>query len=233
MTARRNFYLYMSLAFGLVVLGGFAPTYFLRSLSDLPPLSVRGHIHGAVFTAWVVLLIAQATLVQAGRRDLHRRLGIAGAGLAVLMIAVGAAAAIGVAARFESTGFRPLGMAPTAFLGAQLLELLQFAVLIGLAIRFRRQFDVHKRLMLLATITILPSAVARFHLEKHGIDFPHMATLLTYTLIGVAAAYDFVRTRRVHAAYLWGGPAMIAWMFLRDAIGQSAAWQPIARWLID
>jgi hypothetical protein len=233
MTARRNFYLYMSLAFGLVVFVGFAPTYFLRGLSSMPPLSIRAHIHGAVFTAWILLFIAQVALVRADRRDLHRQLGIAGAVLAVLMLAVGAAAAIGVAARFETTGFRPLGLAPSQFLGVQLLELLQFAVLIALAIRFRRQSDVHKRLMLLATITILPSAVARFHLEKHGFDFPYMATLLTYMLIVVAAVYDVARTRRVHAVYVWGGLAMLAWMVLRVEIGKTEAWQPIARWLID
>jgi hypothetical protein len=39
--------------------------------------------------------------------------------------------------------------------------------------------------------------------------------------------------RRVHPVYLWGGLAMLAWMFLRAAIGKTEAWQPIGRWLID
>lgn len=232
MTARPNFYFYMALALGLVVLAGFAPTYFLRSLSDLPPLSIRVQIHGAVFTAWMLLLVAQVALVRADRRDLHRPLGIAGAFLAILVLAVGADVAIGAASRFQMSGFRPLGYTAAEFLAMQLLQLLQFGVLVALAIRFRRRPDVHKRLMLLATITILPSAIARFHLENHGLDFPYAATFLAYLQIAVAAAYDLVRTHHVHAVYLWGAPAMITWLFLREAIGKTEAWQPIARWII-
>ena len=233
MTARRNFYLYMALTFGLVAFAGFAPTYFLRALSDLPPLSIRAHVHGAVFTAWVLLFVAQAALVRADRRDLHRPLGVAGAVLAIAMIGAGVAAVVGVAARFEATGFRPHGLPPAAFLAVQLGMLLQFAAFVALAIGFRHHADVHKRLMLLATISILPPAIARFHLENHGLDIPNISTLVAYLLLVAAAAYDFARARRVHAVYVWGGLAMLAWMFARVAIGRSEAWQPIARWLLD
>ena len=81
---------------------------------------------------------------------------------------------------------------------------LQFAVLVGLAVAFRRRPDVHKRLMLLATISILPPAVARFHLENHGLDGAYTNTLIAYALVVVAAAFDFARMRRVHAVYICG-----------------------------
>ena len=233
MTARRNFYLYIAMTFGLVAFAGFAPTYFLRAFSDLPPLSIRAHVHGAVFTAWVLLFVAQAALVRADRRDLHRRLGVAGAVLAIAMIGAGITAVVGVAARFEATGFHPYGLPPAAFLAVQLGMLLQFAAFVALAIGFRRQRDVHKRLMLLATISILPPAIARFHLEDHGLDIPSISTFVAYLLLVAAASYDWARARRVHAVYVWGGLAMLAWMFARVAIGRSEAWQPIARWLID
>jgi hypothetical protein len=233
MTARRSFYLYASLACALVVFAGFAPTYFLRRLSDLPPLSLRVQIHGAAFTAWMLLFVTQVALLRAARRDFHRQLGVVGAVLAILMLGVGAAAAIDVAGRFETTGFRPHGLAPTAFLAIELGTLLQFAAFVFLAIGFRRRPEAHKRLMLLATITILPPAIARFHLENHGLDIPNIATFVAYLFVVVAVAYDFARTRRTHAVYVWGGLAMLAWMFARVAIGKTDAWQPIARWLID
>lgn len=232
MTAARPFYLYMSLVCALTAFAGFAPTYFLRGLSDLPPLSLRAHIHGAVFTAWMLLLVAQAALVRADRRDLHRSLGVAGAALAVLMVWVGAWAALGVAVRFEATGFRPHGLTPIQFLSTQLNMVLQFAVLVGLAIALRRRPDVHKRLMVLATISILPPAVARLHLENYGLGSAYTNTLIAYLLVIVAAAFDFARLRRVHAVYVYGGLAMLAWMFGRSAIGKSGWWQPIGRWLI-
>ena len=227
-----SFYLYMALACAVTVFGGFAPTYFLRGLSDLPPLPLSVHIHGAVFTAWMLLFIAQPALVRADRRDLHRRLGVVGVALAILMVWIGIPAAIGVVARFEASGFRPAGLAPIAFLAYELGVLLQFAVLVALAICFRRRPDWHKRLMLLATITILPPAVARFHLENYGVTVPHAATLLSYGFVVIAVVHDFVRMRRVHSVYIWGGLAMLVWMYLRVAIGKSDAWQPIGRWLI-
>jgi hypothetical protein len=233
MTASRPFYIYMSLACAVTAFAGFAPTYFLRGLSDLPPLSVRAHLHGAIFTAWMLLFVAQAALIRADRRDWHRSLGVAGAALAVLMVWVGAWVALGVAARFEATGFRPHGLTPVAFLAVQLGMVLQFAVLVGLAVAFRRRPEVHKRLMLLATISILPPAVARFHFENHGLGGAYTNTLIAYALVFVAAAFDFARMRRVHAVYVWGGLAMLAWMVARSAIGKTEWWQPIGRWLID
>ncbi len=232
MTASRTFYLYMALACAAVAFAGFAPTYFFRAFSDLPPLSLPAHIHGAVFSAWMLLVVAQAGLVRADRSSVHRRLGMLGAALAVLMLWAGTVAALGVVVRFEATGLRPLGLAPIAFLSTQLGMLLQFAVFVALALAFRRRPEVHKRLMLLATISLLPPAVARFHLENHGVNFPYMSTLLAYSLVAVAIAYDFVRTRRVHAAYVYGGLAMLAWMLARSAIGQTDAWQTMAHgWL--
>lgn len=230
--ASRRFYLYMAVACAITVFGGFAPTYFVRGLSDLPPLPPSVHLHGAVFTAWMLLFIGQAALVRADRRDLHRRLGVIGAALALLMVWTGVAATLGVVARFEASGFRPHGLTPLAFLAAQLGMLLQFAALVAVAIWLRRRPDVHKRVMLLATISILPPAVARFHLESYGVTLANVNTLLAYGLVVVAVVRDFVRMRRVHSAYIWGGLAMLAWMYLRVAIGKSDAWQPIGRWLI-
>jgi hypothetical protein len=230
--AGRSFYLYMSLACALTAFAGFAPTYFFRAFSDLPPLSPLAQIHGAVFSAWMLLFVAQAALVRVDRRDLHRYFGVVGAVLAVLMLWVGTAAALGVVVRFEATGFRPHGLAPTAFLSTQLGMLLQFAVFVALAIGLRRHAEAHKRLLLLATISILPPAVARFHLENHGIGGAYTSTLLAYLFVVVAASYDFVRMRRVHLVYVWGGLAMIAWMLMRSAIGKTDAWQPIARGLL-
>lgn len=232
MTARSNFYLCLSLACALTAFAGFAPSYFLRSFSDLPPLPMQAHVHGALFTAWVLLFVVQAALVRNDRRNLHRSLGQVGAALALLMVWAGVAAALGVAARFEASGFRPHGLNPAAFLAVQLGMILQFATFVALAIACRRRPDVHKRLMVLATISILPPAVARFHLDNY-VDVPNIATLVAYLLVVVAAFYDFARMRRVHAAYVWGGFAMLAWMLMRSAIGRTDAWQPIARWLID
>ena len=57
---------------------GFARTYYLAGVFKADPLPPLLHVHGAVFSAWIVLLIVQVSLVAADRVDLHRRLGLMG-----------------------------------------------------------------------------------------------------------------------------------------------------------
>src|ERR1700682_958818 len=85
----RVFYGGMAIAMALTVLAGVAPTYYLRFFGDGPRATVSGgpftslvHVHGALFTGWVVLFIVQTALVATHRVAVHRRLGVAGAVLA-------------------------------------------------------------------------------------------------------------------------------------------------------
>ena len=68
---------------------GFARSYFLAGVYHAPPLTPILHIHGGVFSLWMLVLLAQTTLVSAGRVDLHRKLGMAGFVLACLMVVLG------------------------------------------------------------------------------------------------------------------------------------------------
>jgi hypothetical protein len=69
-TYDRLFYGGMATAMGLTVFGGFASTYYLRLFADGPKATLTGgpftalvHLHGALFTAWVLLFIVQTTLI--------------------------------------------------------------------------------------------------------------------------------------------------------------------------
>ena len=48
-------------------------------------------MHGILFFAWTVLLAVQARLVERGRVDAHRALGLAGVSLATAMLFTGVA----------------------------------------------------------------------------------------------------------------------------------------------
>ena len=102
----RLFYGGMAIVLGLTVLTGFAPTYYLRLVGDGPRATMSGgpftslvHLHGALFTGWVLLFIVQTALVASHRVAVHRRLGVAGAVLAAAMIVAGTTTAIATAAR--------------------------------------------------------------------------------------------------------------------------------------
>ena len=86
----------------IIVFAGFAPTFYLKGLFGTPPLSNLLFAHGLIMSIWIALLVVQTVLVEFGRTDLHRRLGVAGVGVAVLLVIVGTAAALEAARR----GFR-------------------------------------------------------------------------------------------------------------------------------
>ncbi len=154
----RLFYTGMAVAFVITVFAGFARTYFLRPYFDTRPLLPLLHLHGFVFTSWLVLLLTQTALVAAKRTGIHRRLGMAGAVIAVLMVIVGTSTAI---IRAKVADVPPEAPSPLAFLTIPLGDMVVFASLVGAGFYFCRRMDAHKRLMLLATISILPAAVAR------------------------------------------------------------------------
>src|SRR5437868_5820893 len=153
----RRLYILAAILFPLIVLAGFARTYYLKPFFNTPDLPGRiVHLHGIVMSAWVLLFITQVSLVAKRRTRVHQRLGYLGGVLAALVVIVGVLTALYAAARGASGGPPAL-----AFLVIPLGDMLIFAILIGLALYFRRNLPVHKRLMLLAAINLLPPAIAR------------------------------------------------------------------------
>ena len=221
-----RFFTAMALAAALTAFVGFAPTYYLRSFTGAKPLSPLVHAHGVLATAWMLLFVAQASLVSAGRTDLHRRLGVAGALLAPLVVIVGWITAV-TAARNGVTP--PGGPPPLAFLAVPLGTVLSFAVLAAFGLSLRRQRDTHKRLMLLATIAMLTPALARF--RWFGPGGPPVAIGGTVLFVLVAMGYDRSAHGRIHPAFLWGGLFLLASLAARFALTRSDTWLSIATWL--
>jgi hypothetical protein len=221
----RQFYTGMAIAAAVVVFVGFAPTYFFRASYQSTPLPMYLQVHGFFFTIWIALFIAQTSLVAARRTPVHRRLGWATAALAVVMVAVGTTAGIWSMRRQVDAG---LAQQAQAFLTTPLFSMVAFAVLVGAAIRFRRDPQMHKRLMLLATISILDAAVARLPFEYlRASSWNYLPT--TDVFLAAAILYDVVSRRTVHQAYIWGGLLLVIEQALRIPIGDTAAWQAIAR----
>jgi hypothetical protein len=80
-------------------MAGFARTYYLKFAFGTPALPWLLHVHGALMTSWFALFFVQVNLIAARRVVLHRRLGVAGAVLAGLIVVVGIAVALHGAAR--------------------------------------------------------------------------------------------------------------------------------------
>jgi hypothetical protein len=224
----RLFYVLLAVVASLLVFAGFARTYYLKVYFEARPLPPLVHLHGFVFTCWFVLFLVQVTLVAVKRTDLHRRLGVAGGLLALLMLLVGVTTAIAAAKR----GFGPPGgPPPLVFLTIPFGDILVFSILVGAGFYFRRQSETHKRLMLLATIGILTPAIARLPFAFILAAGPLAFFGLTDLFLAACVFYDTVARRRLHPAYLWGGLLIVVSQPLRLALGGTGVWLTFARWL--
>jgi hypothetical protein len=224
----RRFYTGMALAAALVVYVGFSPSYFHRTQFQSAPLPTYLHVHGFLFTLWIALFIMQTTLVAARKTSVHRRLGWATAGLAVTMVVAGTTA--GVLSMRAQVAAGNVDQA-LAFLTTPLFSMVMFAGLVAAAIALRRNPQTHKRLMVLATISILDAAVARLPFAfLRGSSWSYLPA--TDVFLAAAILYDVVTRRTVHPAYIWGGLLLVIEQALRIPVGDTDAWKGIARLII-
>lgn len=226
----RSFYTAMGIVAILVVLVGFSAS-ITDGVTGRRTLSPLVHVHVALFSAWLLLFVAQTRLVAAGRTSVHRHLGGAAAVLGVAMIGVGFQTAIAAARRGYPGNGDPLG-----FMVHPLGDLVSFAVLVGAALWYRRRPEVHKRLMLLATIGAMMNApLSHWHRELPAAlqANPLVFVLPMVALLSSSAVHDRVSSGRVHPVSLWGGLVLFAWGNARELlIGPSAAWHRVAAWLV-
>jgi FtsH-binding integral membrane protein len=222
----RLFFTGMAFAAALTLYLGFLPSYFNRS-AGLPALTPLYHLHGALFTAWTALLVVQTALIAGRRADIHRPLGVAGAVLAAVIFVVGIAVSVETLRRNGG----PPGGDPRKFFAIPIGDIIVFGVLVGAAVLQRQQAETHKRLMLLATISLLTAAIARF---LRQVDMGGAPNLFFATDVFVLALvlYDLAVRGRVHPATLWGGAMVVGfkpllfyvasatppWLTLTDAL---------------
>jgi FtsH-binding integral membrane protein len=208
------------------VLLGFGPTYYLAGVFHAPLPSRIIHIHGAVFSCWILLLLVQNSLAWAGRVDIHRKLGLAGFLLACLMVVVGWMAATDRLAR----GTAPPGSDTYFFYIVPMTDMVIFGTLIFFAFRVRRDPSAHKRIIYIATVGVLIAAIARFPLSWLFHNAAH-AAMASYAFLLLLAAYDVWSTRKLHRATLWAGTFLVFVQQIRLPIGKTAAWHAFAAWV--
>jgi len=207
------------------VFAGFAPSYYFAGVFRAPLPNTIIHVHGAVFSCWILLLITQTSLVSAGRVDIHRRLGIAGFVLACLMVVVGVLAATDALIR----GF-PLGRDPLAFYIIPMTDMVVFPILVLFAFRARFNPQAHKRIIMVATIALLTAPIARLPFEAIHRK-PPMAHFASYIFLLVLVAYDLWSSHKVHRATLLAGGFLVFLQQISAPIARTGAWHSFAGWV--
>jgi hypothetical protein len=226
--ADRRFYFFLTTLILLVAIVGFAPSSagILAGTIPTPPLIV--HIHAAAMLSWLLLLVAQAGLVTAGRRDLHMRLGLASLGLAPTMLVLFTAVTI---IRYYDGVEAGAGEFMASLLFVQIRIIVMFPVFVIWALSARvRDPETHKRAMILAALVPIGAAIGRMGwIPGNNVQVTYDVTaLLELALLAPALLYDKVRHGRVHRAYWIGLALTVPWLIAIHFVWNSPAWRSVA-----
>jgi hypothetical protein len=241
--ARRSmgtFYVWMAALSVLIAFSGFAETYWLQVATGGFVGSPLLHLHGLLFSAWTLFFLSQTWLAATGRMQHHRAWGVAGVSLATAMVFVGLATGIASMQLGVADGHAE---AARAFAIVPLTAAVLFAVLVAWAVVTVKQPEVHKRLMVLATLSILQAPLGRFFFLAINGGGPGVrpgrlppappettigAGLIVAVLILVALIYDWRKNARPHPVYLIGGAAVVIVELIRVPLASTPQWQAVA-----
>jgi hypothetical protein len=191
----------MSLLTAALVVWGFSHTVDQNLFHPAVRRPAILWVHGAAFSAWMLFYILQSALVRTRNLGLHRTLGWFGAALGAFMVPLGIATAI-VMARFDARALHQPGR--EAFLIIPFYAITVFASAFGLAVIWRKKAPFHRRLIFIATCSLLSAAFARIdHLVNHGHFYICVDAVI---LLGVV--HDLLANRRVHSVYLTALPLL-------------------------
>ena len=240
---RSWFFVWMAAVCALVAFAGFAPTFWLQLPSGTFVGSPLLHLHGLLFSAWTIYFLLQTILAARGRIARHRSWGLLGVSLATAMVLVGFAVANDVLLTRLAAGF---GDRARAFHIASTSMITLFGVFVAAAIVFVGRPEIHKRLMLLATASMLPPAIARVFFavnvgmgpgRRPGLGPPRTVAsvlapaLVADVLILAGILHDVRKRGRPHPAYIIGGAMTLAVQVLREPASRTQAWLAFADFL--
>jgi hypothetical protein len=228
----RHFHAGMAWLFVTVAVAGFAPRSLaiVSGMMPSPPLVV--HLHAAVMASWVSLLAVQATLSLAGRMDLHRKWGAASLVVAPLVLIMLIAITI---IRQNAAAGTPAGPIVNNILLVQIRAIVLFPAFFIWALRTRRTDpEMHKRMMLLATLVLLDAAIARMSWLPYN-EFPksYLAVHIYLLLLLVPALlHDLIRRGRIHRAWVWGLALTLPWVVAAELLWGSHWWRELGPKLV-
>lgn len=201
----------------------------------LPPVL---HFHALMMGAWMSLLLAQSILMATGNKRHHMKLGLAAVVVAPLVVISMVAVAI---ANFAFLATATPEHLPEAAISARkyasshlLLEQMRlvvvFAVFVTWALVVRRQApETHKRLMLFATLMLMPAAFNRVPWLPSTLPESALSNhLLLLLFLAPLLIYDIWRRGRIHHAYVVGIAVCLPFIAFAYAVWGSDWWTATA-----
>ena len=218
----RWIFVIMAVWFIIITLAGFIPDSLKKIAAvqarERPAFPLILHLHAVLMASFLLLVLAQTTLMAKGRFDYHKQLGIAAFVLAPALVVVGVflvptmfhqtSDALQTATGAHRETLQNLLIRRENIMLVQMRMGILFPLFLVIGLRARsKDAGLHKRMMMLATGMALPFAINRITWLPN--DFP--ASFITIDLYALAAIapmfiWDVVRNLRIHQAYIiWLG----------------------------
>ena len=176
-------------------------------------------------TSWITLFLVQTLLISARRVQLHRKLGLLGIVFAVLVVAFGVSATV-IAAKREVAAQTPGVPIVITVLALELTQMLMFGGFVFAGLWLRNRPEYHKRLMVLATLCMIPNALVR--LTVWWPSFLPPLILWTILIVSIAVT-DLAVHRKLHPVFAKWATVQICLLWLAYFVGVSTFWQSWAR----
>jgi hypothetical protein len=230
-TFRLSFYFWIAFVMAAYVFGGFSLAalhrYVTNDPTTMPPVV---HLHGVTFISWMTLLMVQTWLINVKNVALHRSLGTFGIALGTAVLFTGSLIAL--------LGFSRPGGSGSPFyydlMYLSVMAMLGFGFLFTFAIRQARSNpENHRRLILFATIPLLPPGINRTYQVLFQLDYlPVVATYLTMAAIAAAILiHDRRTTHKIGVASMIGGAVVFGQMLLHFPISRSETFHEVCHFL--
>jgi hypothetical protein len=232
--AERLFYVIAAYTMLVLTAVGFQ-NFYLRGrgalgemTGQIVPLIVA---HGLAMSSWIVLFCVQSTLILVGNRRLHMVIGPLGGALAAAIVILGTAVAT-LSVRLSPAAYAPIGGA-RFFLVIMLSEMVLFGAFVTVALVNRHRAEIHRPMMLLATIAILSGSLAR--IPALG-SFAAMPPLYAYgpalAFGGLLFVLHWAMTGLANRWYLIGYAALMLASFVSVGVGNTTLWNDMVGALV-
>lgn len=220
----------VGVGFPLLVLIGYARTYYLSSFFDHKALANSlVHFHAALMSLWVVFFTAQVALIRTKNVRVHMTMGWVGVALAAIIVVVGMWTAVD--SHFVRFGAPP-GVHPHSFFMVPLMSMFLFVVYFAGAIYLRKRPTEHKALMLLTAYDFAGAAIARIPLLP-----PEMSMLQYYGIPDIFALATLAWLTWKHKKFNWTVAAGVALFIISQPVtvyvGFSQWWLDLTAWIAN
>lgn len=193
-------------------------------------------LHGIGMSAWVLLFLIQPLLIVAGDRRVHMMLGRIGAMLAACIIVLGFRLGI------ESTLISPpdlriWGLAPKQFMAVPIISMMIFAGFVAVGVWKRQRSEIHRPMMLLASLTAMSAAISRidsisglYHGTVWETVFGPFFGMLVVGLLFLVMKWSLTRSFNRWFAMGYAGLAISCLLILQ--LATTSAWDHFASFLL-